>query len=69
MISVARLAPGWRSGVIAGELAGPDWDCPTTIAKVDGKLLVVCSRVRAMQVGMPPRLPFEIAAADLPHWP
>jgi sugar lactone lactonase YvrE len=49
MISAARLAPGWRAGTIVGELADPGWDCPTTIAKVDGKLLVVCSQVRAMQ--------------------
>jgi Cu-Zn family superoxide dismutase len=69
MITAARLAPGWRSGVILGELADPDWDCPTTIAKVDQKLLVVCSQVRAMHSKTPPRLPFEIAAAELPSWP
>lgn len=69
MISAARLAPGWRSGVIVGELADPDWDCPTTIAKVDGKLLVVCSQIRARHARTPPRLPFEVAAADLPTWP
>lgn len=69
MISAARLAPGWRSGVILGELADPDWDCPTTIAKVGGKLLVVCSQVRAMHANAPPRLPFQVAAIDLPRWP
>ena len=69
MISAARLAPGWHSGVILGELADPDWDCPTTIAKVGGKLLVVCSQVRAMHAKTPPRLPFQIAAADFPGWP
>jgi hypothetical protein len=50
-------------------LVDPDWDCPTTIAKVDGKLLVVCSQIRARHAGTPPRLPFEVAAADLPTWP
>jgi sugar lactone lactonase YvrE len=68
MISVARLAPGWRSGVILGELADPDWDCPTTIAKVDRKLLVVCSQVRVMHTRSPPQVPFEIAATDFPNW-
>jgi len=69
MISAVRLARSWRFGAITGELADPEWDCPTTIAKVDGQLLVVCSQVRAMQAGTPPRLPFQIAAADLPRWP
>ena len=69
MISAARLAPDWRSAVIVGELADPDWDCPTTIAKVEGKLLVVCSQVRAMRTGTAPHLPFEIASTDLPTWP
>ena len=68
MISVARLAPGWRSAAIVAELADPDWDCPTTIAKVNGQLLIVCSQVRAMHTKTPPRLPFEIASTDLPNW-
>jgi sugar lactone lactonase YvrE len=68
MISGARLAPDWLSGSIAGELADPGWDCPTTLAKVDGRLLIVCSQLRAMHTGKPPRLPFEIAAADIPAW-
>lgn len=67
-ISAARLDPGWHSGTIVGELTDPDWDCPTTIAKVAGKLLVVCSQLRAMRTGTPPHLPFEVAAADLPGW-
>jgi sugar lactone lactonase YvrE len=67
-ISVARLDPGWRSGTIVGELTDPGWDCPTTIAKVAGKLLVVCSQLRAMLASTPPHLPFEVAAADLPGW-
>lgn len=65
MISVARLAPGWRSGTIVAELADPDWDCPTTLAAVAGKLLIVCSQVRAMHTKTPPRLPFQIATTDL----
>ena len=69
MISAVRLEPGSRSGVILGELADPDWDCPTTIAKVDRTLLVVCSQVRAMHAETPPRLPFQIAAIDVPRWP
>jgi sugar lactone lactonase YvrE len=68
MITAARLAPDWRSAAILGELTDPGWDCPTTIAKVDAKLLVVCSQVRAMHAKAPPRLPFEIAATGLPHW-
>lgn len=68
MISVARLAPDWLSGSIVGELADPGWDCPTTLAKVGGRLLIVCSQLRAKQTGKPPRLPFEIAAADFPAW-
>jgi sugar lactone lactonase YvrE len=68
-ISVARLAPGWRSAAIVAELADPAWDCPTTIAKVNGQLLIVCSQVRAMHTKTPPRLPFEVATTDLPNWP
>jgi len=67
MISVARLAPGWRSATIVAELTDPGWDCPTTLAAVDGKLLIVCSQVRAMHTNTPPRLPFEIATTDLLH--
>jgi Cu-Zn family superoxide dismutase len=67
-VSAARLDPGWHSGTIVGELADPDWDCPTTIAQVAGKLLVVCSQVRAMRASSPPHLPFEVAAADFPGW-
>jgi sugar lactone lactonase YvrE len=69
MISAARLAPGWRSGTIVGELADQGWDCPTTIAKVGGKLLVVCSQVDVMNTKTPPHLPFEIATTELPNWP
>jgi sugar lactone lactonase YvrE len=66
MISVARLGPGWRSAAIVAELSDPDWDCPTTLAAVDGKLLIVCSQVRAMHAKTPPHLPFQIAITD-PH--
>jgi len=68
MISVARLAPDWRSGRILGELVDPAWDCPTTIAKVGGKLLVVCSQVVLQRTGGNPRLPFEVVATDFPVW-
>lgn len=69
MISAARLAPDWRSAAIVRELADPEWDFPTTIAKVDGKLLVVCAQLGAMRTRTPPRLPFEIASTDFPGWP
>jgi hypothetical protein len=69
MISAARLAPDWRSGMILGELADPDWNCPTTLAKVDRKLLVVCSQVRVMNTETPPRLPSQIAITEFPSWP
>lgn len=69
MISAARLVPDWRSAVILGELTDPGWDCPTTIAKAGRTLLVVCSQVRALHTKTPPRLPFEVAATDLPSWP
>jgi len=68
MISAARLASDWRSAVILGELTEEGWDCPTTIAKIGGKLLVVCSQVRALHTKTPPRLPFEVATTDLPNW-
>jgi hypothetical protein len=68
MISAARLGPGWHTGTIVGEMTDPGWDCPTTIAKVDGKLLVVCSQLRALHTKTPPHLPFEVAATDLPSW-
>ena len=69
MISVARLAPGWRSATIVAELADPGLNCPTTIAKVNGQLLIVCSQIRAMRAKTAPRLPFEIVTTDLPTWP
>ena len=69
MISAARLAPGWHSAAIVAELTDPGWDCPTTLAAVDGKLLIVCSQVRAMHTKTPPHLPFEIATTDLLHLP
>jgi Cu-Zn family superoxide dismutase len=69
LISVARLAPGWRSATIVAELTDPGWDCPTTLAAVDGKLFIVCSQVRAMHTKTPPRLPFEIATTDPLHLP
>lgn len=68
MITAARLTSDWRSARILGELTDPAWNCPTTIAKVAGKLLVVCSQVRAMHTQTAPRLPFEIVATDLPRW-
>jgi sugar lactone lactonase YvrE len=69
MISAARLGPGWHTGTIVGEMTDPGWDCPTTIAKVGGTLLVVCSQLRALHTKTPPHLPFEVAATDLPSWP
>jgi sugar lactone lactonase YvrE len=68
MISAARLAPGWRSGTIVAEIPNPGWDCPTTIAKVEGKMLVVCSQLHALRAKKQPHLPFEIASTDLPSW-
>jgi len=68
MISVARLAPDWRSGQIIGELTDAAWDCPTTIAKVGGRLLVVCSQVKLQRTGGNPRLPFEVIGTDFPEW-
>jgi hypothetical protein len=68
MISVARLAPDWRSGVIVGELTDPAWNSPTTIAKADGQLLVVCSQIVAKHLGVSPKLPFEVIGTDFPAW-
>ncbi|GAB3399961.1 SMP-30/gluconolactonase/LRE family protein [Flindersiella endophytica] len=63
-----RLAVDWRSGELLGELAEPAWNSPTTLALVDGKLLVVCSQLKARHFGTAPELPFEIVALDLPEW-
>jgi hypothetical protein len=65
---VARLAPDWRSGTILGELTDEAWDTPTTIARVDGQLLAVCSQLRARHMGVAPRLPFEVIGTDFPSW-
>lgn len=67
-VSALRLAADWRSGVLLGELTDPGWSSPTTLAHVDGKLLVVCSQLKARRTGTPPRLPFEVIARDLPDW-
>jgi sugar lactone lactonase YvrE len=69
MISAVRLAADWQSGQLLGELTDPAWDCPTTIAKVDGKLLIVCSQVVLQRTGGQPSLPFEVIGADFPDWP
>jgi Cu-Zn family superoxide dismutase len=68
MISAARLAPDWRSGRLIGELTDPAWDCPTTIAKVAGQLLIVCSQVRLLEGGGTPALPFEVVGIEFPIW-
>lgn len=66
MISAVRLAEDWRSGQLVGELTDPAWDCPTTIAKAGGKLLIVCSQVALQRTGGQPNLPFEVIGTDLP---
>ncbi|MDA8323925.1 MAG: hypothetical protein M0030_29525 [Actinomycetota bacterium] len=68
MISAARLAPDWRSGVILGELTEQAWDFPTTIAKVGGELLVVSSQLGRKGTATQPILPFEIIGMDFPTW-
>jgi hypothetical protein len=52
-----------------GELTDEDWDFPTTIAKVGGELLVVCSQFSALRLNIPPDLPFTIAASEFSSWP
>jgi|HubBroStandDraft_5_1064220.scaffolds.fasta_scaffold80702_3 hypothetical protein len=56
----------WRRERVLGELADEHWDVPTTIAKVGGELLVVCSQLGAPR---PEILPFTIAASEFPSWP
>lgn len=68
MVSAARLAPDWRSGVILGELTDPEWDFPTTIARVGGQLLIVCSQLGRKVTAVPPVLPFEVIGVDFPGW-
>ena len=68
LISAARLAPDWRSGVILGELTDQAWGFPTTIAKVGGQLLVVCSQIGRKDAPTPPKLPFEVIGTDFPAW-
>ena len=67
MISVAELAPGWRSAAIVAELTGPGWDCPTTPGRRGPQTAhrLLPGPREAHQD--PPRLPFEIAATDLLH--
>ena len=64
--------PARRDGIgepeVDGMLADPAWDCPTTIAKADGQLLVVCSQIVAKHLGNSPRLPFEVIGTDFPAW-
>lgn len=67
-VSAFRLAAGWRSGELLGELTEPSWSSPTTLALVAGKLLVVCSQLKARHFGTDPELPFEVLALDLPDW-
>jgi Cu-Zn family superoxide dismutase len=69
MVSAVRLAPDLRSGTILGQLTDPSWDGPTTLAKVDDILLVVCAQIPAMHAQTPPDLPFMVAATSMPSWP
>ncbi|HEY2552852.1 MAG TPA: hypothetical protein VGI64_19960 [Streptosporangiaceae bacterium] len=49
-------------------LAAARWVFPTTLAKVAGKLLVVCSQLAAQRTGSAPRLPLEVAVTEIPAW-
>lgn len=69
MITAVRLAPGWESGTVLGELTDERWSFPTTIAKVGGELLVVCSQFHTQRLNIPPDLPFTVAASEFPSWP
>jgi hypothetical protein len=69
MISAVRLAPDWKSGTVLGVLTDERWTFPTTIAKVAGELLVVCSQLHAPRLNIPPQLPFTVAATEFPTWP
>jgi sugar lactone lactonase YvrE len=69
MITALRLAPDWESGTIVGELTDERWaSFPTTIAKVGGELLVVCSQFHTQRLHIPPELPFTVAASEFPSW-
>lgn len=69
MITAVRLAPDWKSGAVLGELTDERWSFPTTIARVGGELLVVCSQFHARRLNILPDLPFTVAASDFPSWP
>jgi hypothetical protein len=69
LITAVRLAPGWESGTVLGEVTDERWNTPTTIAKIGGELLIVCAQFGAQRLNVPPDLPFAVAATEFPSWP
>ena len=61
-----RLSPDFGSAMVVATTTDPEFDFPTTIARVGGDLLVVSSQLNKRAANTPPALPFVISASPRP---
>lgn len=61
-----QLTPTYASGTIKDTFRDESFAFPTTIAKVDGRMLVVNSQFNARSAGQEPKLPFTVSDIPIP---
>lgn len=66
MIVRIQMTPDFSSGTIKDNFRDDSFAFPTTIAKVDGRMLVVNSQFNARSAGQTPKLPFSISDIPIP---
>jgi Cu-Zn family superoxide dismutase len=66
LIVPVRLSPDGRSGTVGTAVTGPQLQFPTTIAQDGRRLLAVGSQFDRQSAGLPPELPFNVAAITAP---
>jgi Cu-Zn family superoxide dismutase len=66
LIVPVELSKDFASGEVGEGFSDPSFRFPTTIAKVDNRLLVVNSRFDRRQSGQGPELPFTVSSVEIP---
>ena len=61
-----RLAPDLASGSVVTTTSDPEFDFPTTFARVGDRLLVVNSQLNKRTANQPPALPFVVLSIAVP---
>jgi sugar lactone lactonase YvrE len=64
LIVPVELSGGYTSGKVGESFTDPSFAFPTTIAKTDGRLLVVNSQFDRQEAG--PELPFTVSSVEIP---